>query len=319
MASKRFFSVIIPVHTRLAELEKNLAALSEQTYPADRFEVICVGMQGNPVPAFFSKKTKNFSYFAIPSRWPDAKRNAGAQKSRGDVLAFTDDDVVVARDWLEALDAGFSAHPEAAGIEGKTIGEAKRLFSHATENARGGLFPTCNLAVTRSAFDAAGGFDERYHFFREDIDLAFAVQQKAGEIVFWDRAVVVHPERRTNWRSVLNELSMFRGDVLLYKKYPVQYRKTFGWLGKGVLKQSLVAYAVLVVSAFLIRDHKAIGVIGLVMVWIAFKYFLLMRNKRFSGVEAAQFWVANAAKDVLAPLYYLKFWLEIDAKRVGSG
>jgi hypothetical protein len=86
-----------------------------------------------------------------------------------------------------------------------------------------------------------------------------------------------------------------------------------------VLKQSLVAYAVLVVSAFLIRDHKAIGVIGLVMVWIAFKYFLLMRNKRFSGVEAAQFWVANAAKDVLAPLYYLKFWLEIDAKRVGSG
>jgi len=310
-AKKTFFSVVIPVHTRLTELEQNLQALESQSYPSNAFEVICVGKKGNPVPPFFSNKKQNFSYFEIDSRWPDKKRNSGIRKSRGEIVAFTDDDCLVSHDWIEQLEKCFAKNPSAAGVEGKTIGESLHLFSHATHNETGGYFPTCNLAIRKSALESVGGFDEEYHFFREDIDLAFAVQQKVGPIVFCAEAVVFHPERKTNYRSVLNELSMIRGDVRLYKKFPSEYRKTFRWLGRGAMKQSVVTYALLTLELLSLLNAWRVGIVAGILLFTFFKYLVLMRKKIFNAQEGVLFLGVQLVKDVLAPWHYLKAWMDI--------
>ncbi|MBS3061390.1 MAG: glycosyltransferase family 2 protein [Candidatus Diapherotrites archaeon] len=323
MGLQRFISVVIPVHTRRSELEKNLLALERQTYPKTRFEVVCVGQNENALPESFcrperfSKTRKNFSFFSIPSRWPDAKRNAGIKKSRGEIVAFTDDDCLVAEDWLEKINLAFEQNPKIAGVEGKTVGQSELLFSHATKNECGGLYPTCNMAFQKNALQQVNGFDERYHFFREDIDLAFAVQKNAGPIVFDDHVVVVHPERKTSGLSVLNELKMFRGDVLLFKKYPAEYKRTFGWLGKGALKQSFATFFLLVMFSVFLELGFPVAALGMVFAWIVFKFFLLMRKKKFSLIEGVLFLIASGAKDLLAPVYYFKYWLEVNEKEKG--
>lgn len=48
-------------------------------------------------------------------------RNAGIAAASGDVVAFTDDDVRVAANWIEAIEHAFDAHPDVDCLGGRTL------------------------------------------------------------------------------------------------------------------------------------------------------------------------------------------------------
>jgi glycosyltransferase involved in cell wall biosynthesis len=48
-------------------------------------------------------------------------RNAGIERARGSIIAFTDDDVCVASDWIAQLQGAFDRHPDAAYISGRVL------------------------------------------------------------------------------------------------------------------------------------------------------------------------------------------------------
>ena len=52
----------------------------------------------------------------------DVARNRAVATSRGDVIVFTDDDVVVEPTWLRTLARTFAANPDAVAVTGGVIG-----------------------------------------------------------------------------------------------------------------------------------------------------------------------------------------------------
>jgi GT2 family glycosyltransferase len=96
-----------------------------------------------------------------------------------------------------------------------------------------GLFPTCNVAYRRAAFEEAGGFDGRaggrFGFrngtsqhdlgFGEDTLLGWRVA-RAGRWTYAPDAVVVHHTFRSDWRDTVRRTWMMRAFPALYRECP---------------------------------------------------------------------------------------------------
>jgi glycosyltransferase involved in cell wall biosynthesis len=116
-----------------------------------------------------------------------AARNAGAREARGKSLIFVDADTVVnesvVRAALESMNQGAAGGGSAVKFEGRVPRYADfiqpvlvRLF-RAT-----GLACGCFLFCTRTAFEAAGGFDEAL-FASEEISMSLALKRQGRFVV----------------------------------------------------------------------------------------------------------------------------------------
>jgi cellulose synthase/poly-beta-1,6-N-acetylglucosamine synthase-like glycosyltransferase len=98
---------------------------------------------------------------------------AGAQRP-GEIVAFTDDDTVPARDWLCSGLQAFADNVD--GVAGRIIvplPEAPTDFERNMAGLERAEFATANCFYRRSALAAVGGFDERFTApWREDADLS---------------------------------------------------------------------------------------------------------------------------------------------------
>jgi len=129
-------SVIICTVSRPRQLRGAMWALLELAYK--NFEVIIVDNNpGDPVTLelFNSEyaQLSNVKYVAEPTRGLSAARNTGMAQARGDIIAFTDDDIMVDREWLTALVGGFDEAGDVACVTGLTLASeldsaAQQLF-----------------------------------------------------------------------------------------------------------------------------------------------------------------------------------------------
>ena len=198
------------------------------------------------------------------SRGPAAARNAGVRAARAATLVFTDSDCLPSPGWLRALLAGLQASPELAAVEGRVIprpAPPHDPYTQAVQNARGGRWLTCNLAVRRKAFLRAGGFDERYPLpVREDTDFAFALLTSGARIGFVPGAVVVHPIRRGGPGRFLREARQAVTEGLLFRKYPRLYLTRLKWIdGWAIPAYYLAPYAGVV--GIIAGPHRAAALI----------------------------------------------------------
>ncbi|MFC0448296.1 glycosyltransferase family 2 protein [Rhodococcus jostii] len=158
-------------------------------------------------------------------------RNAGIRAARTEIVAFTDDDVVVDPYWLTELVAGFRAGTAVACVCGivpsgeirtpaqayfdQRVGWASscvpRLFDLADPPADVPLFPFqvgvygtgANFAVDRRAVFELGGFDEALGAGAptdggEDLDMFFRVLHSGRQLAYRPAAVVWHRHRADN-------------------------------------------------------------------------------------------------------------------------
>ncbi|MEW6268433.1 MAG: HAD-IIIA family hydrolase [Thermodesulfobacteriota bacterium] len=143
------------------------------------------------------------------ARGPAAARNVGWLGAEAPWVAFLDDDVVPARDWLPRLHHDLARLPDdVVGSQGRIVvprplGRRPTDWERnviALERAR---WATADLAYRRSALAAAGGFDERFpRAYREDADLGLRLTRRGRRIVRGQRRVF-HPARPAGfWVSV---------------------------------------------------------------------------------------------------------------------
>lgn len=162
-------------------------------------------------------------YLHQPWRKMGAARNLALSEAGGEIAAFTDDDCVVDPRWLAALDAGFERHPDALGVQGKTITDhtAMTPFTRQVEQLEAGQpYRTCNIAYRCRVLRDLGGFDTEL-VRGEDVLLGARVLER-GSIAFAPDAVVCHPPRpkewadRQAWRTLLGSELHFRR---IYSRY----------------------------------------------------------------------------------------------------
>jgi GT2 family glycosyltransferase len=228
-------SIVVPTHNRAELLKALLASLACLEWDEGRLELFVVGDTSITdeteavVSAFAQTAPFPVTYLTAPNS-PAAKRNAGIRASRGEWVAFTDDDCRVDPRWLRAACARFG-EPDVAGVQGQTcVPEApgNPASYRRTRRLTEPNFQTCNILYRRDALVRIGGFDERFATVSEDSDVAFSVLEGGGRIEYAPDAVVYHPPREDSAWDVLRASRNNLYAPLLHQKHPKLYRARLG-------------------------------------------------------------------------------------------
>jgi glycosyltransferase involved in cell wall biosynthesis len=179
-------SVVIPTYNR-AELlgEAIQSVLAQQDAPP--FELLVIDNNSKDgtravVESIVAQSGGRLRYVFEGRQGVSHARNTGAEQARGDVVAFTDDDVRADPQWLAAIHNAFGRRPDVAFVAGRVLprwpaeppswlternwgplalqdlGTARRELT-----AERPLYPvSANLACRRVSYVEAGGFDPRF-------------------------------------------------------------------------------------------------------------------------------------------------------------
>jgi len=103
-----FVSVIIPTFNRCQYLSTALESVQRQSYPPEKYEIIVVdnGSDDNTrqvVEASTQKGTKEIRYVYDDRHGLHIGRHKGAEIAQGDILLYTDDDVIAHEHWITEI------------------------------------------------------------------------------------------------------------------------------------------------------------------------------------------------------------------------
>lgn len=235
------FSVIVPTHQRRSEVVALIEALALQR-ASDPFEVLVVvdGSSDGTAEAL-RRMTPSFPLSVVEQRnlGAAAARNAGAARSRGEILLFLDDDMEPAADLLarhdhrhrqgaDAVVGHMPVHPDSPrsflteateGWVAHRTGELQR-----GETVPGELVLTGQLSVARRWFEALGGFDESFtrggSYGGEDTDFGLRLESAGARIVFEPKAVSHQRQQMELGPYLWRYRDVGRAFVQLLRKHP---------------------------------------------------------------------------------------------------
>ena len=110
-------SVIVPTFNEEEGVEACLKSLCDQTLPRDQYEIIVVDGNSKDKTREIAEKYAD-KVFIQTSKKVGGARNDGAMAAKYDILATTDADCFLPRDWLEKVLADFAKYPDASTIYG---------------------------------------------------------------------------------------------------------------------------------------------------------------------------------------------------------
>lgn len=118
-----FVSVVIPTRDRPALAVEAVESVLACEYPADRFEVILVdnrpAAEWDPdEPRTGALADERVRVLHEPIAGGANARNKGLAEASGEIVAFTDDDVIADRLWLAAIARGFDGEPKVGAVSG---------------------------------------------------------------------------------------------------------------------------------------------------------------------------------------------------------
>ncbi len=211
-------SAVICTRNRPDLIGQAVASVLANDYPT--FELIVVDQSDTDATrralAPLQTAHPNLHYLHTTRVGLSAAYNTAIAESRGEVLAFTDDDCVAPRDWLRRIATTFAREPdvdllygqvvcaeELRGREGVVpelrIGREKRISRHHGFVIYG---MGANFAARRRLFEIVGGFDEALGGggplrSSQDFDLQYRVYRAGLVTLLAPEVVVVH----YGWRS----------------------------------------------------------------------------------------------------------------------
>ncbi|HKG06179.1 MAG TPA: glycosyltransferase [Pedobacter sp.] len=273
-------SVIIPTYNRPELLIRCLRALAAQTLDKSFFEVIVVTdgpdpETANAVRSWLRHNALDFYQLSTPDkRGPAAARNLGWLSARAPLVAFTDDDCIPDKGWLERFTEQHGRQDTVAytGYTSVPVSADPTDFALNTKGLENAEFITANCACTKQALLLTGGFDERFKLaWREDSDLHFKLLIQGIPIVKISEARVVHPVRDAKWGISIKEQKKASYEALLFSKYPDLYRRHIA--SKGIWNYYVINLLCLILIASLIFNLSLFAwtaVALLVILWVTF-------------------------------------------------
>lgn len=177
-------SLVIPTYNRSEQIVKTLESVVKQRFDASQWECIIVDNNSKDdtrkrVEAIIAKHERlNLRYLFETKQGLSHARNCGIAHSRGDIIAFVDDDETIVEEFVREYVALFDSHPEAMAAGGRIVpeyisGEPKWMSHYVALPIANPLdygdyvrkFPRGkhpgggNMAVRREVIERIGAFD----------------------------------------------------------------------------------------------------------------------------------------------------------------
>ncbi len=161
-----FVSIIIPAKNEERDLSSCLRSLINQSYPADRFEILLVdnGSDDETVSIANSMGIRTLSAEGFKI---GGVRNYGAGFASGEILAYIDADCVAPKNWL-TCGVKLLENNELGAVGGKArvrgnatwVESAWALPQKRKDLVLTSILATGSFFITKKLFDQIGGFDE---------------------------------------------------------------------------------------------------------------------------------------------------------------
>ena len=202
-------SVVVPFFDRAGVIGSCVESLRSQEEIGGPYEIIMVDNGSTDSSAAIVRRYPEVTLLAEQTPGAYAARNAGISRARAPVVAFTDADCVVAKDWLKvilgelneprtAIVVGQCRYPEDASLVLRLLGawenaKAEYVIRRCPPENR---FAYCNnMAVRASVFDEIGLFEEweraadselvhRLAARRPDLGLTFSAAMRVTHLEF---------------------------------------------------------------------------------------------------------------------------------------
>ena len=226
-------SIIVPTFNEADYLENCLKSLKQQDFKGS-YELIVSDSYSDDgttkIAEQYADKIVSTKKYTIA-----LGRQAGAEIAEGNILVFTDADVIAPRDWLRQLVSNFK-NPEVVGVHGLIIPYDGRKFekifcekffpvySKLMVKLKHPSPPGSNMAVRRAIFKKIRGFDVNT-ITSEDVFLAYEIK-KYGDFVFDKKAVNYVSTRRLRAWGYKKYISYYSKNTLLthfFKKASKEY------------------------------------------------------------------------------------------------
>lgn len=182
-----FVSIIIPTYNRAHSIVYTLDSFLKQDYPVDQYEIIvCDNNSTDNVKEIILDYMARYGEDRIKYLFEGRQgvhyaRNTAAKTAKGDILYFTDDDMLAEPDLLKQLIPVFTINSRVGCATGKVLpkweteppGWIKKYFNNSIlslndkgertfiRNYNVGVY-SCHEAIRREAFFETGGFHPEY-------------------------------------------------------------------------------------------------------------------------------------------------------------
>ena len=305
------FSIIIPIKELNKYLEESIPKILEIDYK--NFEIIILP-NDKPLKKPDYIKNKKIKIISTGKVSPAAKRDIGAKKSKGEYLAFLDDDAYPRKDWLNIAEEIFTSKKVAA-IGGPAITpkndsdsqKASGLFfealfgggkvSYRYKPAKNSFyvddFPSVNLIVSKKIFLDIGGFNNKF-WPGEDTKFCLELIKKHHKIWYSNKLVVYHHRRK-----------LFKPHLLQIGNYGKHRGYFSGKLDKTSLKIFYFVPTIFLLGnifLFLLALFK----INFLFIWIIFLiiYFSLISIDVASKTSNIKLWFLTVITIFLSHIVY---------------
>lgn len=217
-------SVVIPTHGKSGNLGETLFSLQKQSFPFKDYEIIVVenGSRANAkqvVEEVNSAYGNRVRYIYEPRPGLHYGRNTGAKVAKGDIVLYTDDDVIVSSHWIEEIYKCYD-DLDVGVVGGKIIGRweieppewvwmfgtKKNIYpltivdlGEGTFELQKGYIVGANYSARKSIIFEVGGsnpdlFPSHLKYLNGDGECGFIdkVRAKGYKIIYNSKAIVEH-------------------------------------------------------------------------------------------------------------------------------
>lgn len=271
-------SIVIPVRNRPDDLDRCLTSLEKIDYPAEMLEVIVVDDGSDDVTPHVALQHQATLLCNPECQGASFSRNRGAEEADADLICFLDSDCTADSMWLKRLIPLFR-DLEVTAAGGAVSSQYDRtcldryekacsslhMGNHSSSSRNDGNFfylPSCNLAVRKTAFTAAGGFN-RNMSVGEDVDLCWRLMDRGGVLSYTPDAVVYHRHR--------NQLTAFARRRYQYGTSEPLLQSTH--LHRKKILPIYLSATLFWIAAFLMLITISIPLISVLLVFLSFSIF----------------------------------------------
>ena len=226
-------SVVVCAYNAADTIDECLTSLAALTYPRTQLIVINDGSCDDT--SAIARRHPGVLVIDLLNGGLSAARNAGLAAATGTIVAYTDADCRVDRDWLTYLVQPL-LHSDAVGAGGPNVVPADDPWvAQCVARAPGGPthvmlddrtaehVPGCNMAFLRESLLAIDGFNPVYLRAGDDVDICWRLQARGLRIGFAPAALVWHRHRhrvRAFWRQ---QVGYGEGETWLDAHHPEKF------------------------------------------------------------------------------------------------